>query len=61
MAARFEKRVAPLPGDGIGPEVDDILTDLGAPLAGGLGLAAGANLNSQRRYPSMIEPVHGRR
>ncbi|TCP17533.1 tartrate dehydrogenase/decarboxylase/D-malate dehydrogenase [Scopulibacillus darangshiensis] len=37
----------------------DILTDLGAALAGGLGLAAGANINPERRYPSMFEPVHG--
>ncbi|SHO54231.1 isocitrate/isopropylmalate dehydrogenase family protein [Anaerocolumna xylanovorans] len=37
----------------------DILTDLGAALAGGLGLAAGANLNPERRYPSMFEPIHG--
>jgi tartrate dehydrogenase/decarboxylase/D-malate dehydrogenase len=37
----------------------DILTDLGAAIAGGIGLAAGANLNPERRYPSMFEPVHG--
>ncbi|MDA5111101.1 tartrate dehydrogenase [Brevibacillus thermoruber] len=37
----------------------DILTDLGAAIAGGLGLAAGANLNPERIYPSMFEPVHG--
>ena len=37
----------------------DILTDLGAAIAGGLGLAAGANLNPERRYPSMFEPIHG--
>ena len=37
----------------------DILTDLGAALAGGLGFAAGANLNPEGRYPSMFEPVHG--
>lgn len=37
----------------------DILTDLGAALAGGLGLAAGANLNPERKHPSMFEPVHG--
>jgi tartrate dehydrogenase/decarboxylase/D-malate dehydrogenase len=37
----------------------DILTDLGAALAGGLGLAASANLNPERRHPSMFEPVHG--
>ncbi|EMA6344564.1 tartrate dehydrogenase [Bacillus cytotoxicus] len=37
----------------------DILTDLGAALAGGLGLAAGANINPERQYPSMFEPIHG--
>jgi len=28
-------------------------------MAGGLGLAAGATLNPERRFPSMFEPVHG--
>ena len=37
----------------------DILTDLGAAIAGGMGLAAGANLNPERAYPSMFEPIHG--
>ena len=37
----------------------DILTDLGAAIAGGLGLAAGANINPEKIYPSMFEPVHG--
>ncbi len=37
----------------------DILTDLGAALQGSLGLAASANLNPERRHPSMFEPVHG--
>lgn len=37
----------------------DILTDLGAALQGGLGFAAGANINPERKYPSMFEPVHG--
>lgn len=37
----------------------DILTDLGGALQGGLGLAASANLDPTRRYPSMFEPVHG--
>ena len=37
----------------------DILTDVGAALAGGMGLAAGANINPEREYPSMFEPVHG--
>ena len=37
----------------------DILTDLGAAISGGMGLAAGANLNPERRFPSMFEPIHG--
>ena len=37
----------------------DILTDLGAAIAGGMGLAAGANLNPERCCPSMFEPIHG--
>ena len=37
----------------------DILTDLGAAIAGGMGLAAGANVNPERIYPSMFEPIHG--
>ncbi len=37
----------------------DILTDLGAAIAGGMGLAAGANVNPERKYPSMFEPIHG--
>ncbi|MBQ4629401.1 MAG: tartrate dehydrogenase [Clostridia bacterium] len=37
----------------------DILTDLGAAIAGGMGLAAGANLNPDKEFPSMFEPIHG--
>jgi 3-isopropylmalate dehydrogenase len=37
----------------------DILTDLGAAVAGGIGLAASGNINPAREYPSMFEPVHG--
>ncbi|MFD4977243.1 tartrate dehydrogenase [Streptomyces sp. NPDC058424] len=37
----------------------DILSDLGSALAGSLGLAASANLNPERRFPGMFEPVHG--
>ncbi len=37
----------------------DILTDLGGALAGGIGLAASANLNPARTGPSLFEPVHG--
>src|ERR1700722_127135 len=37
----------------------DVLSDLGAALVGGLGFAASANLNPERTFPSMFEPVHG--
>lgn len=37
----------------------DIVTDLGAVLQGGIGLAASGNLNPDRSAPSMFEPVHG--
>jgi 3-isopropylmalate dehydrogenase len=37
----------------------DILTDLGAAVAGGMGLAASGNLNPPREAPSLFEPVHG--
>jgi 3-isopropylmalate dehydrogenase len=37
----------------------DIITDLGAVLQGGMGLAASGNLNPERNFPSMFEPVHG--
>ena len=37
----------------------DIITDLGAMLQGGMGFAAGANLNPENTYPSMFEPIHG--
>jgi 3-isopropylmalate dehydrogenase len=37
----------------------DIVTDLGAAVQGGLGLAASGNLNPTGRAPSMFEPVHG--
>ncbi|MBR6789976.1 MAG: tartrate dehydrogenase [Oscillospiraceae bacterium] len=37
----------------------DILTDLGAAISGGMGLAADANLNPERAFPSMFEPIHG--
>jgi 3-isopropylmalate dehydrogenase len=37
----------------------DILTDLAAAVTGGIGLAASANINPDRAFPSMFEPVHG--
>lgn len=37
----------------------DILTDIAAAICGGIGLAASGNINPERNYPSMFEPVHG--
>lgn len=37
----------------------DILTDLGAAIIGGLGIAPSANINPEKKFPSMFEPVHG--
>src|SRR5437773_2173918 len=37
----------------------DILTDLGAAISGSLGIAPGANINPERTFPSMFEPIHG--
>jgi tartrate dehydrogenase/decarboxylase / D-malate dehydrogenase len=37
----------------------DILSDISAIIIGSMGLAASANLDPLRRYPSMFEPVHG--
>jgi tartrate dehydrogenase/decarboxylase/D-malate dehydrogenase len=37
----------------------DILSDLGPAVAGSIGIAPSANINPERAYPSMFEPVHG--
>jgi tartrate dehydrogenase/decarboxylase/D-malate dehydrogenase len=37
----------------------DILSDLGPAVAGSIGIAAGGNINPERKFPSMFEPVHG--
>lgn len=37
----------------------DILSDLGPAVVGGIGIAAGANINPEKEFPSMFEPVHG--
>ena len=37
----------------------DILSDLGPAIAGGIGIAPSANINPEREFPSMFEPVHG--
>jgi tartrate dehydrogenase/decarboxylase/D-malate dehydrogenase len=37
----------------------DILTDIGSAISGSLGIAPGANIDPERRHPSMFEPIHG--
>src|SRR4029077_8805572 len=37
----------------------DILSDLGPAIAGSIGLAPGGNINPEKEFPSMFEPVHG--
>jgi tartrate dehydrogenase/decarboxylase/D-malate dehydrogenase len=59
MAARFVLRPETLEVVVASNLFADILSDLGSALAGSLGIAASANLNPERTYPSMFEPVHG--
>ncbi|UJW32874.1 tartrate dehydrogenase [Saccharothrix sp. AJ9571] len=59
MAARFVLRPEDLSVVVASNLHADILSDLGSALAGSLGLAASANYNPERRFPSMFEPVHG--
>jgi tartrate dehydrogenase/decarboxylase/D-malate dehydrogenase len=59
MAARFVLRPETLDVVVASNLFADILSDLGSALAGSLGIAASANLDPERRYPSMFEPVHG--
>jgi tartrate dehydrogenase/decarboxylase/D-malate dehydrogenase len=59
MAARMVMRPDAIDVVVAGNLFADILTDLGAAIQGSLGLAASANLNPEREYPSLFEPVHG--
>jgi tartrate dehydrogenase/decarboxylase/D-malate dehydrogenase len=59
MAARFVLRPESLDVVVASNLFADILTDLGGALCGSLGLAPSGNLNPERAYPSMFEPVHG--
>lgn len=59
MAAKFVLRPEDLDVVVASNLMADILSDLGSAMAGSLGLASSANLNPERRYPSMFEPVHG--
>jgi tartrate dehydrogenase/decarboxylase/D-malate dehydrogenase len=59
MAARFVLRPDTLEVVVASNLFADILSDLGSALAGSMGIAASANLNPERTFPSMFEPVHG--
>src|SRR5215203_588814 len=59
MAARFVLRPETIEVVVASNLFADILSDLGGALAGSLGIAASANLDPERRKPSMFEPVHG--
>jgi tartrate dehydrogenase/decarboxylase / D-malate dehydrogenase len=59
MATRFVLRPETLEVVVASNLFGDILSDLGSALAGSLGIAASANLDPERRKPSMFEPVHG--
>ncbi len=59
MAARFVLRPETLDVVVASNLFGDILSDLGSALAGSMGVAASANLDPERRFPSMFEPVHG--
>jgi tartrate dehydrogenase/decarboxylase/D-malate dehydrogenase len=59
MAARFVLRPDALEVVVGSNLFGDILSDLGSALAGSLGIAASANIDPERRKPSMFEPVHG--
>lgn len=59
MAARFVLRPESLDVVVASNLFADILTDLGGAICGSLGMAPSGNLNPEREYPSMFEPVHG--
>jgi tartrate dehydrogenase/decarboxylase / D-malate dehydrogenase len=59
MAARFVLRPEALDVVVASNLFADILTDLGSAICGSMGLAPSANINPERKYPSLFEPVHG--
>ena len=59
LAARFVSRPESLDVVVASNLFGDILTDLGAAISGSMGLAPSANLNPQRRYPSLFQAIHG--
>ena len=59
LAARFVSRPESLDVIVASNLFGDILTDLGAAISGSLGLTSSANLNLERRYPSLFQAIHG--
>ena len=59
LSARFVSRPESLDVVVASNLFGDILTDLGAAISGSLGLAPSANLNPERRYPSLFQAIHG--
>jgi tartrate dehydrogenase/decarboxylase/D-malate dehydrogenase len=59
LAARFVSRPESLEVIVASNLFGDFLTDLGAAISGSLGLAPSANINPQRRYPSLFQAIHG--
>jgi tartrate dehydrogenase/decarboxylase/D-malate dehydrogenase len=59
MTAHFVRRPASFDVVVASNLFGDILSDLGPALTGTIGIAPSANLNPERRFPSMFEPVHG--
>ena len=59
MAARFVLRPETLDVVVASNLFGDILSDLGSAIGGSMGIAASANIDPERRKPSMFEPVHG--
>jgi len=59
LAARFVSRPESLDVVVASNLFGDILTDLGAAVTGSLGLAPSANLNPERRFPSLFQAIHG--
>src|SRR3982074_655652 len=59
LSARFVSRPESLDVVVASNLFGDILTDLGAAISGSMGLAPSANLNPERRYPSLFQAIHG--
>jgi tartrate dehydrogenase/decarboxylase/D-malate dehydrogenase len=59
LAARFVSRPESLDVIVASNLLGDILTDIGAAVSGSMGIAPSANLNPERKYPSLFQAIHG--